>query len=142
MEYGIAPDAQKFKALLTTVITVYFDYLVEHPHFLRILNWEMAEGWQTLKKILSRRDFEEFDQFRPFLNRMQSLGLLRPGFDPSIQFVMAIYSCQYYLGSMPLYQVLLPNEDFSSTMAVARARDYIVDFVVRGLIVDPAEPEL
>src|SRR5438552_15906729 len=46
-EDDLASNASKFKLLLKTVISAYFDYLVEHPPIMRIFNWEMAEGWQT-----------------------------------------------------------------------------------------------
>jgi hypothetical protein len=40
---------------------------------------------------------------------------------------------------MPLYQMVLPGEDVSSAAALARAREYIVDFIVAGMMVDPPE---
>jgi len=36
-----------------------------------------------------------------------------------------------------MYQMLLPGEDYSSNAALARAREYIVDFLVAGMMVDP-----
>ena len=139
LEEDIAADAHSFKALLKTIIGAFFDYLVKHPRFLRILNWEMAEGWQTFAKIISQRDLEDIDRFTPLLYRMQSAGLLRSDFDPRIQFIIAVYFCQYYLSSVPLYGLLLSGEDFSSAAALAHAREYIVEFVVHGMMADPSE---
>ncbi len=138
-EDDIASNAHKFKALLKTAISIYFDYLVEHPRIMRILLWEMAEGWQIYAKIISQRDREEVDQFRPLLYKVQSAGLLRSGLDPIIQLIMAVYFCQNYLAFIPLYQMLLPGEDFSSAAALARAREHIIEFVVHGMMVDPSE---
>ena len=45
--------------------------------------------------------------------------------------------CWSYLTSIPLYQMLLTGEDLSSAEALVRAREYIVDFVVHGMMVDP-----
>ncbi len=47
--------------------------------------------------------------------------------------------CQAYLISLPVYQALLPGEDFSSASAFARAREYLIRFVVAGMMVDPGE---
>jgi TetR/AcrR family transcriptional regulator len=47
--------------------------------------------------------------------------------------------CLTYLASLPLYQLLLPEEDVSSVESQARAREYLVDFVVAGMMADPAE---
>ena len=44
---------------LATVIGVIFDYLVDHPRFLRILTWEMAAGWRTTAQIITEGDREE-----------------------------------------------------------------------------------
>src|SRR5258708_11277020 len=43
----------KFKAMLREFVSAYFDYLMAHPRFMRILLWEIAEGWQTFAKIVS-----------------------------------------------------------------------------------------
>jgi TetR/AcrR family transcriptional regulator len=137
----IFSDVEALKALLKKMMRTYFDYLVEHPRFVRILNWELAEGWQTFAKIVSQRDREDFEQFRPIFAKMQSAGLLRAGFEPSIPFIIAVYFFQFYLGSIPLFQIMLPDEDFSSSTALAGAREYIVEFAINGLLVDPAEKE-
>jgi TetR/AcrR family transcriptional regulator len=52
---------------------------------------------------------------------------------------MIMQICQAYLASLPLYQMILPGEDVSSAAALARAREYIVDFVIHGIMVDPPE---
>jgi len=135
----IASNAHNFRTFLETTLKFFFDYLVEHPRIMRILLWEMAEGWQTLAKIFSQHDMDDVEQFRPFLSKLQSAGLLRSGFDPIAQFVMAAYLCPFFLASMPLYQMVLPGEDVSAAAALARAREYIVDFIVAGMMVDPPE---
>jgi TetR/AcrR family transcriptional regulator len=138
-EDDIASDAHTFKTVLKTAISAFFDYLLEHPRIMRILLWEMAEGWQTYTKIVSQRDREDVEQFRTLLYKVESAGLLRSGFDPIIQLILAVYFCPYYLASIPLYQMLLPSEDFSSAAALAHAREHIVEFVVHGMMVDPSE---
>jgi TetR/AcrR family transcriptional regulator len=138
----VAFDAHRFRTLLETSITAFFDYLVEHPRIRRILIWEVAEGWQTYAKIMSQRDREDIERYRPFFSKLQSSGLLRSGIDPIAQLVMAAYFCPYFLASTPLFQVVLPDEDFSSAAALARAREYIVDFLVAGTMVDPSGTKL
>jgi TetR/AcrR family transcriptional regulator len=137
-EEGAACDADKFEALLRTFMCIYFDYLVGHPRFARILIWEMAEGWQTMAKIFSQRDMDEINQFKPFLDQVRSAGLLRSDFDPMAQIMMIEFLYPCYLAILPLYQIFLPDEELSSTGALERARDYIVEFVVHGMVADPA----
>ncbi|MDQ2903079.1 MAG: TetR/AcrR family transcriptional regulator [Chloroflexota bacterium] len=137
----IASNIRQFKALLETVVQILFDYLIEHPRFMRMMLWEMAEGWQTYAQLSSQLQTEDVDQFELFFRKAQSAGLLRSDFIPVIQLAMALQVCQSYLAFLPLYQMLLPGEDVSSAAAFARAREYVVDFVVAGLMVSPGETE-
>ena len=135
----IISDAQRFRNFLEIGVGALFDYLLEHPRFMRMLTWEMAEGWQTYAKITELLKIDDIDQFETLFQPMQSAGLLRSGFNPILQLTMIMQICQSYLASLPLYQMILPGEDFSSAAALARAREYIVDFVVHGIVVDPSE---
>src|SRR5947199_272272 len=135
----IASDAHRFKAFLETLIGGLFDYLLDHPRLTRIIVWEQAERWQTYAKFISRSDIEDADQFRALLHKAHRAGLLQSDIDPIIQLTIAEQMCWSYLTSIPLYQILLVDEDVSSAAALARAREYIVTFVVRGMMVDPMD---
>ncbi len=138
-EGGAAVSADKLKGLLRTFMCSYFDYLVSHPRFTRILLWEMAEGWQTMAKIFSQRDVDEMNQFKPFLDHVRKAGLLRSDFDPMAQIMMIEFLYPSYLAVVPLFRILLPQEELSSAAALKRARDYIVEFVIHGMVADPTE---
>ena len=133
----IATDAHKFRTFLETIIGGLFDYLRDHPRLTRIVVWEQAEGWKTYAKFLSQSDTEDVEQFRTLLNKARRAGLLRSDVDPLIQLTIAEQMCWAYLTSIPLYQMVLTGEDLSSAKALVRAREYIVDFVVHGMMVDP-----
>jgi TetR/AcrR family transcriptional regulator len=137
----IASDAHRFRTFLKTAIGALFDFLVEHPRLMRMIIWEQAEGWQTFAKIVSQFDTEDIDLFRTLFSRVRSAGLLRSDFDPVIQLILAEQMCWSYLTWIPLYQMILPGEDVSSAAALARAREYIVELVVAGMIVDPKDYE-
>jgi TetR/AcrR family transcriptional regulator len=137
----IATNAYQFRVFLATVFGALFDFLLEHPRLTRIILWEQADGWQTYTKIMSQFDTADIDQFRTHFLRARSAGLLRSDVDPLIQLVVAEQMCWSYLASIPLQQMLLPGEDLSSAAALTRAREYIVDFVVHGMIVDPQDDE-
>ena len=134
---SIASNAQKFRIFLETVIGGVFDYMLGHPRLARIILWEQAEGWQTYGKIMGQFDTGDVDRFRALFARARNAGLLRSDFDPLIQLTVAEQMCWSYLSSIPLYEMLIADEDFSSRAALARARNYIVDFVVNGMMVDP-----
>ncbi len=139
LEYGKAINVDRLRAALKKFLNDYFDYLIEHPRFARILLWEMAEGWQTFAKIVSQRDMEDIEQFGPLIEKMQKEGLLRSDFNPLAQFMLIEFLFPCYLASIPLYHMFMPGEDFSSPKALACAREFVIDFVLQGLMADPSE---
>jgi TetR/AcrR family transcriptional regulator len=129
-----ALQAQQWRHFLTIMVQTLFDYLLDHPCFMRILTWEMAEGWQTFTQIAARFPPEYTDQFEMLFQKARSAGLLRSDFPPVIQFTMLLQICQVYLVSLPLYQTLLPGSDLSETHALTQARESLADFVVAGIM--------
>lgn len=125
---------QQWKRFLTTMVQTLFDYLLAHPRFLRMLTWEMAEGWQTFTQIATSFPPEYTDQFERLFQQARSAGLLRSHFSPVILFTMLLQICQIYLASLPLYQTLLPDSDLASPHALAQARKSLADFVVAGIM--------
>jgi TetR/AcrR family transcriptional regulator len=130
---------EQIKDLFRMYVGEYFDYLVEHPHIMRIYNWEMAEGWQTMSKIFTQRDFDDVGEFAPVLAKLQNTGLLRSGLDPLLQFSTALFTVPLYLAIPPLYKTLMPSVDFSSSAELALAREFVVDFVVHGILITPTK---
>ena len=126
--------AEEFRAFLVTMIRSIFDYLLEHPRLMRILTWEMAASWQTFAEIAAQFAPEDRALATPLFQRAREAGLLRSDFVPTIQFSMLVPWCQIYLGYLPLYQRLLPDENLASASRLVDAREYLVDFVVAGMM--------
>lgn len=125
--------AEQPAASLATAIGVIFDYLVDHPRFLRILTWEMAAGWRTAARLVTEGDREEISHLGPVL---QHPKWLRSSFVPAIQLTLLVQVCHTYLAYLPLSQRLLPDEDVSSPEALAHAREYLKTFLLHGLTDD------
>jgi TetR/AcrR family transcriptional regulator len=134
---SVTSDAGKFRTFVQIVIRWIFDYMVENPRVLRMLVWEAAEGWKTIKKIASQFNTDDVEMFRQLLSKAQEAGLIRPGTDPYLMFLMAITTCMSYPIFTPYLEMAFEDEDLSSPDALVRAREMIVDFVVHGIIVDP-----
>src|SRR5579884_2702568 len=105
----IVLQEQQFRAFLTTMVQALFDYLLAHPRLVRMLTWEMAEGWQTFAQISSQFPPEDTAQFESLFSRAHDAGLLRSDFAPVIQLTIMMPLCQVYLAYLPLYQQLLPG---------------------------------
>ncbi len=126
--------AEEFRAFLIAMVQGIFDYLLEHPRLVRILTWEMAAGWQTFAQIASQFEPVDRERVQPLFKRAREAGLLRSNFMPTIQFMMLVPWCQMYLGYLPLYQRLLPDEELDSARLLTDGRDYLVNFVVTGMM--------
>ncbi len=130
-------NLNRLKELLREYVGWYFDYLVEHPRIMRIFNWEMAEGWQTFSKIMSERDFQDVEDFRPIFSQLEANGVMRADPMPLLQFTTALFTTHVYLAMLPLYRVLIPDAELQSPAALGAARQFIIDLIVNGLLVTP-----
>lgn len=137
----LTSDASKFRTFLRTVMRLIFDFLVENPRILRMLAWEGAEGWQIMRKIASQFNSDDVKLFRRLLEKAQEAGLLRAGRDPYMMFTIAYATCLSYLTFSPLLEQAF-EEDLLSPDALERAREMIVEFVVRGMMDDSPETTL
>jgi AcrR family transcriptional regulator len=122
--------AEQPAAPLATAIGGIFDYLSDHPRFLRILTWEMAAGWRTAALIISDSDREEINHLS---HAFQYTRWLRSPFIPALQLSLLVQVCHSYLAYLPLHQMLLLDEDVSSQEALSHAREYLKTFLLHGL---------
>lgn len=134
---SLTSDADKFRTFLRTVMGFLFDFMVENPHILRMIVWEGAEGWQTMKKIVSQFSQDDIQLFRRLLGKAQEAGLIRPGVDPYKVFSIAYATCLSYLVFNPMLEIAFQDEELVASKALVQAREMIVDFVVHGMMVDP-----
>ncbi|HEX8993567.1 MAG TPA: TetR/AcrR family transcriptional regulator [Anaerolineales bacterium] len=128
---------EQLKAVLREYVGWYFDYMVEHPRIMRIFNWEMAEGWQTFSKVLSDRDYQDVEQFAPVFARIQDAGLMRRQPMPLLQYTTAMFMIHVYLATVPLYHLLVPQSDSNAPEILAQAREFVIQFIMNGLLVEP-----
>ncbi len=70
---------------------------------------------------------------------MQKAGLLRSNLNPLLQLSPALFVSALYLSLLPLYKVLTPDLDVYSSAEMAKAREFVVEFTVNGLLITPAE---
>ncbi len=141
-------DAQAFQAFLQMLVRTTFDYLVEHPQLLRIITWEMAEGWNSYLAAApnggsashggraSAFTAGESEPVKALFNTAMDAGLLRSDFFPMIQLTLVLNICQSYCASLPLYRMILSGQDIASPTSLALAREYLTNLVVAGMMAD------
>lgn len=132
-------DYEYLKGMIREFFGDYFDYMVAHPNFMRILNWEMAEGFQIYSKVLTERDFQDVVDFAPALQKLVASGRLRSSFNPMVQLILSVFTTYLYLGMLPMIKIFMPDVDITSEEGLAQAREFIIGFVIHGLLADPSE---
>ena len=130
----ITSDAQRWRCFLTTTFGTFFDYMVEHPHVMRIFNWEQAEGWQTFAKIASQFETGDLARLEALFSKASLAGLLRPDLDVVVMVVLVQQICWSSAAALPLYQSFLAGRNFSSATALTHIREQIIDFLVSGIM--------
>ncbi|HEX8993538.1 MAG TPA: TetR/AcrR family transcriptional regulator, partial [Anaerolineales bacterium] len=135
MKEHLTPE--RLKELLREYVGWYFDYMVEHPRVMRIFNWEMAEGWQTFSKVISDRDFQDVENFAPVFGWIQEAGLMRAQPMPLLQYTAAMFTVNVYLALLPFYHLLLPESEWNSPELTEEAREFVIQFIIHGLLVEP-----
>jgi AcrR family transcriptional regulator len=130
-------DLNRLKTAFRTFMTSYFDFLVAHPNFVRILNWEMAEGWQTYSRLTTERDTDDMTVLASALQKIQDSGWLRSNFNVTSQIMTALFTGHLYLGILPLLKVYVPQMAAQSEHELAQAREFLIDFILHGLVIDP-----
>ncbi len=131
---GLATNSRKLRLLLTALAETSFDFLVGHPRLLRILNWEAADGWRTFTRIATQFPTSNLERLGGVFHQAWRAGLLRSDFHPLIQLSLVSQLGLSYIASMPLYQTLLPGENLDSRGSLARARKFLVETIVHGLM--------
>jgi TetR/AcrR family transcriptional regulator len=134
----IASDANLWRRFLTTTFGAFFDYMVDHPHVMRMLNWEQAEGWQTFTKIASQFEPNDLARLEALFSKARRAGLLRPDLDVVVMVMLVEQICWSSPAALPLYQSLFAGRNFSSATALAHVREQIIAFLVAGVMSDPA----
>jgi TetR/AcrR family transcriptional regulator len=131
---NLASNPRKFRLLLKAIAETTFDYMVEHPRTLKILNWEAAEGWRTFARIVTQFPTDELKRMEDVFRHAWRAGLLRSDFHPLIQISLVSQICLSYLASVPLYHLLVSEEDLGDEKSLTHAKRFVVDAIVHGLV--------
>jgi TetR/AcrR family transcriptional regulator len=136
---SIISDVHRFHEFLKTTFEVFFDYMVDHPRFTRMINWEQAEGWQTFAKIASRFELDDLARLEAIFSKAQKAGLLRADLDILVMILLVQQICWSSPNALPMYQMLLAGKDFSPDAMPEYVKDQIIEFLLAGFIHDPKD---
>lgn len=142
---AVPPDDQPLtrktvRRFFEVAVRWYFDFCQTHPKCARVFTWEAAEGWNMVLRITQSREKAEWiEKVQRFMRRAQHAGFLQADLDPTMLIAMVITMTQQYHVSIPRYEMMFSGSDFSSSQALAHAREQMVQFVVRGAMTDTTD---
>jgi TetR/AcrR family transcriptional regulator len=138
----ITSDANLFRAFLKITFGAVFDYMVDHPHFMRMINWEQAEGWQTFAKSTSHFEPTDLARFEALFSKARRVGLLRRDLDVIVIVVLVAQLCWSTPAALPVYQLLFAGRDFSAATALSHVRKQMLDVLIGGIMNDASSEHI
>ena len=138
----ITSDANLFRAFLRTTFGAVFDYMIDHPHFMRMVNWEQAEGWQTFAKITSHFEPNDLGRLEALFSKARRTNLVRSDLDVVVIMVLVAQLCWSTAAIIPVYQLLLIGRDFSTATALSHVREQLLNVLVAGIMNDAGSEHL
>ncbi len=130
----LAADARQFREFLRAAFESFLDYMLEHPHFTRILNWEQAGGWKTFAGIASQFGPTDLARLNALFAKARQAGLLRPDLDVACLILLVQQICWSTPGALPMYQLLMAANDSAPSASLDYVRHQIIEFLVAGVI--------
>ena len=113
--------------------------MVDHPNFMRLLNWDQAEGLHTLVRIASHFEPTGLGRFESLFSKALRAGLVRPDLDVVVMVVLVAQICWSALAALPLYQLVVGGRDLSSATVLAHLRKQTIALLVAGVTLDPSD---
>jgi len=132
-------DATRFRGFLSATFGAVFDYMVEHPHLMRMFNWEQAEGGQTFVQLASHFAPDDLARFEALFTQARAAGLVRPDLDVAVMVALVAQVCWCVPAALPVYQLLLTGRDFSSAAALAYLREQIIALLIAWVTPDRSD---
>ena len=137
LDGAIASDADRFRSFLATTFGAVFDYMVDHPQLTRILNWEQAEGGQTIAGMSDHFEPDDLLRFETLFARARRAGLVRPDLDVVVMVPLVAQICWSVPAALPVYQMMLWGRDFSAGSALAHLRAQVISLLIAWVSPDP-----
>jgi AcrR family transcriptional regulator len=125
-------DKQSFMHFLRTLVESLIDFMMQKPDFMRLINWEQAEGWRSLAKVSSEIQPTYLEQVEKIFKKAQEANLIRSNIDIKITFLLVQQICWTspmllsFFKSVPIKNNLLPD-------SLKNLRNQVVDFIVSGI---------
>jgi AcrR family transcriptional regulator len=122
------------RAAMRKLIEFSFDYCIDNPHFIRLLNSENLYSGRHLRKSASIRQMHSrlLETISEILERGQSAGVFRLNVDP-LQLYVSIAGLGYFYVSNIHTLSAIFGQDLSRPHVRAQRRRHVVDVILEYL---------
>lgn len=131
---SLTSDGAKFKQFLEKMIHGSLQFLLDHPRYMKILSWEMAEEWKTWNQITYLPD--DATMFYELAKKAQMNGLLRADLDPKVFPSLMLNNVYSSIQSYSRFKPFLTESN--SPDSIAHYKDQVARFIINGVM----EPSL
>ncbi|WP_223068630.1 TetR/AcrR family transcriptional regulator [Paenibacillus caui] len=131
---SVPSDPVKFRRLLEMLISIAYQFMVEHPRYLKIYAWEAAEEFKTWNQIAYRPD--DISEFYKLAKAAKENGIIRKDIDAFLLPIMMWNSVSSFIQSYSRLKDLM--EEIGEPLPQERAKEQIVKLVIYGVM----EPSL
>ncbi|MFZ5897886.1 MAG: TetR/AcrR family transcriptional regulator [Bacillota bacterium] len=128
----------------TSAISAYFWYLVEHPEFIRLMEWESLQGGRHARRLFP-------DSFAPGMHQLEealkdgvAAGVFRQDLDIRQLLISINGLCSAYLSRREILGFLW-DEDMFSPQMLRKRLNHILELLFNGILQKkehiPSQPE-
>lgn len=123
-----------FKSFIRTILESLIDFMIDHPHFMRLMNWEQAEGWSSLVKVSSKFEPTHFPKIEKLFKKAQNSDFIRDDLDISFMLLFIMQICWSVPSLLPLFKCVPVSEDNLFTDTWDNYKDQTVIFIINGIM--------
>lgn len=131
----VTSDRVKFQRLLEESIRISYQFLLDHPRYLRIFVWESAEEWKVLKSISYSPD--DISMYYILAKKAKENGLIRQDFDPMMFSVLMMNMVIPFIQSYRRINDMIKDEA-KWELSEDEYINQIVKFVICGIMTHPS----
>ncbi len=132
MDESLTTDATKFKRYITTIVTHSFQFLMDHPRFMKIFAWEAAEEWKTWNQITYRPD--DTTLFLEIAKKAKDNGLLRSDLDPTFFPLFLMNNVFFSTLTLTRFKSFGIGMESHTEQDIELAKEQTASFVINGLM--------
>lgn len=132
---------ERLRELIEELAGIIVEFYAQHQNMARILVWEAAEGWQTYLACVSPTSEHFSERLFALALEAQEVGIIRAELDVRLLITTFMSLPLIHMVSLPRFQHMFPDRDFTSPEALAHAQRQISTILLNGILTERTDQE-